>query len=91
MAADEIELEAHGEVVRVPRDLVSRLAAAAADQAGVSLRHRDLSLALGIALDSGRLALGRGELWALRAVLEEEPDGFGLAGADLLRVLAAGA
>lgn len=89
MAADEIELEVQGGVVRVPRDVVSRLAAAAAARAGVSSRHRDLSLLLGRALDSGRLALGRGESWALRAVIEEEPDAFGPAGAGLLRACSA--
>jgi hypothetical protein len=85
MAAEEIELDLHGRPVDVPRDVVSRLAAAAAARAGVSSRHRDLSLVLGRALDSGRVTLTRSEARALRAVLEEERSGFGAAGDELLR------
>jgi hypothetical protein len=71
MAEEEIELDIVGKPVRVPRDTVRALAAAAAARAGLSSRHRELSLALGRALDSGRVSLGRDEERALRAVLEE--------------------
>ena len=84
-ATDAIELEVHGETVGVPREVVSKLAAAAATRAGVSSRHRDLSLLLGRALESGRVTLSRGEARALRVVLEEEPSGYGAPGDDLLR------
>jgi hypothetical protein len=84
-----IELDLAGKVVPVPRDAVSGIAAAAAARAGVSARHRELSLLLGRGLESGHATLGRGELRALCAVLEEEhPDGFSPALADLLRVVA---
>ena len=85
MAEEEIELDVHGRRVGVPRETVSRLAAAAAAQAGVSSRHRDLSLVLGRALDSGHVTLSRGEARALRAVLEDEQAGFGAEGEELLR------
>lgn len=85
MAEEAIELDVHGQMVGVPREVVSRLAAAAAARAGVSSRHRDLSLLLGRALESGRVSLNRGEARALRAVLEEEPNGYGASGDDLLR------
>jgi hypothetical protein len=85
MAEEEIELDVHGRPVGVPREVVSRLAAAAAARAGVSSRHRDLSLVLGRALDSGRVTLTRSEAKALRAVLEEAQSGFGAEGAELLR------
>jgi hypothetical protein len=91
MTEEAIEIDLHGKVVRVPRDVVGALAAAAATRAGISARHRDLSLLLGRALESGRrrIALGRAEVRALCAVLEEEhPDRFGPAGADLLRAAA---
>jgi len=79
-----IEIGLDGKVVGVPRDVVSELAAAAAARAGVSERHRDLSLHLNRALESGRVSLGRGDAWALVAVLEEEhPDRFGSAAAEL--------
>ena len=79
-----IEIGLDGKVVGVPRDVVSELAAAAAARAGVSERHRDLSLRLNRALESGRVSLDRGELRALVAVLEEEhPDRFGPAAAEL--------
>ena len=84
MATDEIELDLHGRPVGVPREIVSRLAAAAAARAGVSSRHRDLSLVLGRSLDQGRVSLSRAEARALRAVLEEEQNGFGAAGDELL-------
>jgi hypothetical protein len=84
-----IEIDLDGNVVPVPRDAVRALAAAAAARAGVSERHRDLSLHLQRALELGRAILGRGEVRALGAVLEEEhPDRFGPAGAELLRATA---
>jgi hypothetical protein len=63
---EEIQLDIHGRRVCVPREVVSRIAAAAAAHAGVSMRHRDLSLLLGRGLDSGRVTLSRSEarLWA---------------------------
>jgi len=85
MTQGEIELDVHGHVVAVPREVASSLAAAAAARAGISSRHRDLSLLLGRALESGRTTLSRGEARALRAVIEEEPNGYGSAGDDLLR------
>ena len=85
-----IALDLDGRVVPVPRELVSGLAAAAAARAGVSARHRDLSLLLGRALESGHASLGQEEVRALRVVLEEEHhDRFGPAGAELLREAAA--
>jgi hypothetical protein len=86
---ETIEIDLDGKVVPVPRDVVSALAAAAATRAGLSARHRDLSLLLQHALDLGRAILGQGEVRALCAVLEEEhPDQFGPAGAELLRAAA---
>jgi len=86
---DTIEIDLDGKVVPVPREIVSGLAAAAAARAGVSARHRDLSLLLGRALDAGHVRLGQGEMRALCAVLEEEhPDRFGPAGAELLQAVA---
>jgi hypothetical protein len=90
MAEETIDLNLDGKVVPVPRDLVSRLAAAAAASAGVSARHRELSLLLGRALESGAVTLDQDGVRALCAVIEEEHDGrFGLAGAALLREAAA--
>jgi hypothetical protein len=90
MVQEKIELDLDGKGVHVPREVVSGLAAAAAARAGVSERHRDLSLLLGRALESGRASLGRGEIRALCAVLEEEQhDRFGASAAELLRALAA--
>lgn len=87
--AETIEIDLVGTIVPVPRDLVSRLAAAAAARAGVSERHRDLSLVLGRALESGSARLGQGDVRALCAVLEEEhPDRFGPAAAELLEAVA---
>ena len=87
--AHTIEIGLDGKVVAVPRDVVSAIAAAAAARAGVSERHRDLSLELNRALESGRASLGQGELRALVAVLEEEhPDRFELAAAELRRAVA---
>ena|SRR5438477_8911333 len=85
----EIELDLDGKVVRVSRDVVSEIAAAAAARAGVSERHRDLSILLSRALDSGGVTLNRGEMRALCAVLEEEHDDrFGPAADELLRAVA---
>jgi hypothetical protein len=68
---------------------VSALAAAAAVHAGVSARHRDLSILLSRALDAGRVELHRGEVRALCAVLEEEHgERLGPAAAELLRAVA---
>jgi len=87
--ADAIELDLDGKAVSAPRELVRALAAAAAARAGVSARHRDLSLLLGRALELGRATLGRSEIRALCAVLEEEhPDRLGPAAAELLRAVA---
>jgi hypothetical protein len=73
----------------VPRDVVNAIAAAAAARAGVSERHRDLSLHLNRALESGQVILGAGEVRALVAVLEESRlDGFGSAAAELRRAVA---
>ena len=54
MAQEQIELDLDGKVVPVPGEVVSEIAAAAAARAGVSQRHRELSLILGRALESGR-------------------------------------
>jgi hypothetical protein len=90
MAEEMIEIDLDGKVVSVPRDVVRALAAAAAARAGVSERHRDLSLLLHRALEEGRAVLGRPEIRALCAVLEEEhPGRFGPVGAELLRATAA--
>jgi hypothetical protein len=87
--AQAIEIGLDGKIVAVPRDVVSALAAAAAAHAGISERHRDLSLHLSGALESGRVDLGQGEMRALVAVLEEEhPDHFGPAAAELRRAVA---
>jgi len=88
MAEEAIELEVDGHVVSVPSEVVGRLAAAAAARAGISSRHRDLSIQLGRALESGRVVLSRGEARALRAVLEEAPNVYGAAGEDLARAAA---
>lgn len=86
---DTIEIDLDGKIVAVPRDVVTELAAAGAARAGVSERHRDLSLLLGRALESGSARLGQGEMRALCAVLEEEhPDRFGPAGSELRRAAA---
>jgi hypothetical protein len=89
MADETIEIDLDGKVVGVPRDVVGALAAAAAARAHASARHRDLSLQLAHALESGRVSLGQNEIRALCAVLEEEhPDRFGPAAAELLRAVA---
>jgi hypothetical protein len=89
MQEEMIEIDLDGKAVAVPRDIVSGVAAAAAARAGVSERHRDLSIQLGRALESGRGSLGQGEVRALAAVLEEEhPDRFGPAAAELQRAVA---
>ena len=89
MAEEEIELNLDGKAVSVPRELVGGLAAAAAARAGISARHRDLSLLLHRSLESGRGSLRRMEVRTLCLVLEEaHPDRFGPAGAELLRAVA---
>jgi hypothetical protein len=89
MQEETVELDLDGKVVAVPREVVAAIAAAAAARAGVSERHRDLSLQLNHALESGRVSLARGDVRALVAVLEEEhPDHFGPAAAELLRAVA---
>ena len=90
MGQETIDLDLDGKVVAVPRELVGALAAAAAARAGVSARHRDLSLLLGRALESGVASLEQGDVRALVAVIEEEQDGrFGSAVDELLREAAA--
>jgi hypothetical protein len=90
VSEETIELGHDGKAVSVARELVRALAAAAADRAGVSARHRDLSLLFGRALETGQATLGSSEIRALRAVLEEEhPDRLGPAAAELLRALTA--
>jgi hypothetical protein len=92
MTQETVELDIDGTVVSAPRELVERLAAGAAARAGVSARHRDLSLLLVRALESGHARLDSGEVGALCAVLEEERqrhDRLGDAAAELLRALAA--
>ena len=89
MTQEQIELELDGKPMAVPRDVVNAIAAAAAARAGVSERHRDLSLHLNRALESGQVALGPGEIRALVAVLEEAHlDGLGPAAAELRRAVA---
>ena len=89
MAQEQIELDLDDKVIPVPGEVVSEIAAAAAARAGVSQRHRQLSLILGRALESGQARLGQGEVRALVAVLEEEhPERFGPAAAQLLRAVA---
>ena len=84
-----IEIDLDGKAVAVPRDVVSDLAAAAAARAGVSDRHRELSLHLNRALETGHVSLGQGAILALVAVLEQEQGGrFGPAAAELLRAVA---
>jgi hypothetical protein len=79
-----VEIDLAGNVVPVPRDVVAALAAAAAARAGVSGRHRELSLLLHRALESGRATLGLADVRTVCAVLEEEQsDGFGPAAATL--------
>ena len=86
---ETIEVGLDGKVVAVPRDVVSAIAAAAAARAGVSRRHRELSLHLNRALESGHVSLGQGEVRALVAVLEEEhPERFGPAAAELRGLVA---
>jgi len=86
---NEIELDLDGKAVQVSRDVVSAIAASAAASAGISERHRDLTILLSRALESGRATLDRGEMRALCAVLEEEQGGrFGPAAAELLRAVA---
>jgi hypothetical protein len=85
-----IDLDLDGKSVPVPRELVSRLAAGAAASAGVSARHRDLSLLLGRALESGSARLDQGDVRALCAVIEKEQgEGLDRAWIDLLREAAA--
>jgi hypothetical protein len=87
---ESIELDLDGRRVGIPRELVRTLAAAAAARAGISARHRDLSLVLGRALEKGEATLGQGEMRALCAVIEEEqPDRLGPAASELLRAAAA--
>ena len=86
---ETIQVGLDGKVVAVPREVVDAIAAAAAARAGVSERHRDLSVHLGRALESGHVSLGQADVRALVAVLEEEhPDHFGPAAAELLRGVA---
>ena len=86
--AQAIEIGLDGKIVAVPRDVVSALAAAAAARAGISEQHRDLSLHLNRALESGRASLGQGEMRALLAVLEEQHPDLGPAVAELRQAVA---
>ena len=89
MQEEMIEIDLDGKAVAVPREVVVDIAAAAAARAVVSGRHRDLSLHLSRALESGRVNLAQSDVRALVAVLEEEhPDRFGPAAAELLRIVA---
>jgi hypothetical protein len=89
MTEEAIELYLDGRPVSVPRELVRTLAAAAAARAGVSARHRDLSLLLGRALETGQTRLAQAEVRALCAVLEEgQPERLGPAADELLRAVA---
>jgi hypothetical protein len=88
MSEDLVEIGLDGRAVAVPRDVVHAIAAAAAARAGVSRRHRDLSLHLNRSLESGRVNLEQADVRTLVAVLEEEYDRFGPAGAELLRAAA---
>lgn len=89
MAQEQIELDLDGKVIPVPGEVVSEIAAAVAARAGVSQRHRELSLILARALESGQARLGQGEVRALVVVLEEEhPERFGPAADQLLHAVA---
>ncbi len=83
-----VEIDLAGKVVPVPRDVVGALAAAAAARAGVSGRHRDLSLLLNRALESRRATLGLADVRTLRVVLEEAHPDLGPAAAELRRAVA---
>jgi len=90
MAQEQIHLDLDGKALSVPGEVVSAIAAAAAARAGISERHRELSLLLGRALESGHAQLGQAEVRALVVVLEEEdPERFGPAAAELRRAAAA--
>lgn len=80
----EVRLDVFGDVVTLPYDAVEELRAAAAAQAGVSSRHRDLSLVLHRALGAGQAVLTRPDVSALLALAEEHD--FGEPAAELLRV-----
>jgi hypothetical protein len=86
--AQTVEIGLDGKFVAVPRDVVSALAAAAAAHAGISERHRELSLHLSRALQSGRASLDQGEVRALVAVLEEQHPDLGPAAAELRQAVA---
>jgi hypothetical protein len=83
-----IQLALDGKVVSVPRDVVHAIATAAAARAGLSGRHRDLSLLLHRALEAGHASLGRGDVRALAAVLEETHPDLGPGAAELLSAVA---
>lgn len=84
---ETVEIDLAGNVVFVSRGVVGALAAAAAARAGISGRHRDLSLLLHRALASGRATLNRGEIRTLGAVIEERTDRFGPGAAELCLAL----
>jgi len=83
-----IQLALDGKVVAVPRDVVHAIAVAAAARAGLSGRHRDLSLKLHRALEAGHTSLGQGDVLALVAVLEETHPDLGPGAAELLSAVA---
>ena len=74
MRHPEIRLHIFGDIVGVRREIVGELRTAAAAQAGVSSRHRDLSLVLDRALETGGAVLALPDLRALLAVVEERGD-----------------
>jgi hypothetical protein len=73
---DRIRFDIFGVVVPIERRLVLELRDAAAARAGVSSRHRDLSLVLDRSLTTGSLSLRRPELRSLLALAKGNPDRF---------------
>jgi hypothetical protein len=85
---DEIRIDVFGATVLLSRREVTALREAAAARAGVSSRHRDLSLVLNRALETGGVSLTRPELTALFALVEEAPARFASVGGELRRAAA---
>jgi hypothetical protein len=73
---DRIRFDIFGVVVPIERRLVLELRDAAAARAGVSSRHRDLSLVLDRSLTTASLSLRRPELRALLALAASDLDRF---------------
>jgi hypothetical protein len=80
---DEIRVDVFGAAVLLPRHEVTALREAAAARAGISSRHRDLSLVLNRALETGSVSVTRPELTALFALVEEAPERFASVGGEL--------